>query len=83
MREKIEREGLKHLERIEEDVEEIKRRAPGSKRAFLNGVMQGVGAVVGSIAAVFLLGWILSLLGFIPGLQEFVEAIRTTSPAVR
>lgn len=83
MREKIEREGLKHLERIEEDVEEIKRRAPGSRRAFLNGIMQGIGAVVGSVLAVFLLGWILSLLGFIPGLQEFVQTIRETSPAVK
>lgn len=80
---KIEEAGLKYLEKIEEDVEDIKRRAPGSRRAFLNGIMQGVGAVVGSIIAVFLLGWLLSFLGFIPGLQEFAESVRNISPAVK
>lgn len=80
MDEKIEEEGLKHLEKIEENIEEMKRRAPGTKRAFVNGIMHGVGAVFGSIATIFLLGWLLSWLGFFPGMKEFVETVRSASP---
>ncbi|MFA6408190.1 MAG: hypothetical protein WCW36_01795 [Candidatus Paceibacterota bacterium] len=66
---RIEEEGLQHLEHIEQELEEIKDRStPTHSGSFINGVWQGAGALVGSIIALALLGWVLSLFGVIPGL---------------
>ena len=43
----------------------------GRGRAFVNGIFHGMGAVVGGIFALALIGWILSLLGVIPGFDRF------------
>ena len=71
MEDRIEIQGLKHLENIEEDLEEIKSRTPGTKRMFFNGMLHGAGIVAGSLFALACLGWLLSLFGFVPGLEEF------------
>ena len=36
-------------------------------KSFLNGVLYGAGIVLGTIVGVVLVGWLLSLLGVIPG----------------
>ncbi len=59
--------GLEHLERIEEELEEIKERTADPKRSLFNGILSGMGAIVGSIAALIVLGWLLSLIGVLPG----------------
>jgi hypothetical protein len=69
--------GLEHLERIETELEEIKERTSDPKRSLLNGVLSGAGAIVGSILALVLLGLVLSLLGFIPGLGEITNYLHT------
>lgn len=61
---------LEQLEAIEGELEDIKGRMTTPKRALINGILQGMGAVLGSFAAVALLGWLLSLLGIIPGFGE-------------
>lgn len=70
MSEKNEKAELRHLGNIETELREIKKRTPNPRRAFINGVLQGMGAVVGTILAVALLGWTLSVFGVIPGLGE-------------
>lgn len=70
MKKSTEEKGLEYLKEIEEEVSELKESAPTPKKAFLMGIMQGMGVVLGSIFAVTLLGWVLSLLGFIPGLTD-------------
>lgn len=65
----MEREGLAHLREIEKDLDEIKERSVTPKRAFVNGIFQGGGAVLGGIFAVILLGWLLWISGVIPGLN--------------
>ena len=81
--EELEQKGLEHLSRIEGELEEIKERTPSPRRAFLNGILQGAGALVGGIVALALLGWVLSLFGLVPGfgtiaahLQEAVAQFR-------
>ena len=71
-----EQEGLQHLENIEKELEEIKNRTPNSARAFLNGMLQGSGAVIGSIATVILLGWFLTFFGVIPGLGDIAHYLQ-------
>ena len=70
MDEHIEEEGLKHLEQIEQELEEIKDRTPAPGRAFAYGILQGAGALIGGILALALLGWALSFFGVIPGFAD-------------
>jgi fatty acid desaturase len=71
----IEKEELKQLQSIDANLEELKDRTPGPKRAFLNGILQGMGAVAGGVAAVALIGWLLYIFGLIPGLDILAEYI--------
>lgn len=64
------------LQDIEHELKEIKGRMMGPKRALINGVMQGMGAVIGSIAAVAFIGWLLYIFGFIPVFDELAEYIK-------
>jgi len=72
----IEREGLRHLAAIEQELEEIKERTPSPRQAFWNGMLQGGGAIVGGILAVVALGIILSYLGVIPGLGHIAPYLQ-------
>jgi hypothetical protein len=73
MNEHIEEEGLKHLEHIEQELEEIKDRTPSRPRAFTYGLWQGAGALLGGILALALLGWALSFFGVIPGFTTIAK----------
>ena len=59
--------GLEHLAKIESELEEIKERTADPKRSLFNGILSGAGAILGSIAALIILGWLLSLIGILPG----------------
>jgi Na+/melibiose symporter-like transporter len=69
-------EGLEHMEKIEEQLEEIKVRTGSTSRAFFYGLMYGAGWVVGTILTIALLGWILSLFGVIPGFAQIADNLR-------
>lgn len=73
MNEHLEEEGIKHLEHIEQELEEIKERTPAPTRAFVYGILQGAGALLGGILALALFGWALSLFGVIPGFTDIAH----------
>jgi hypothetical protein len=62
-------------EDIKSDLEDIKSLTGDSKTWFWRGIMQGAGAIVGSIFMLILLGWLLSILGVIPGVGEIADYI--------
>lgn len=62
-------------EDIKSDLEDIKSLTGDSKTWFWRGIMQGAGAIVGSIFMLILLGWLLSLLGVIPGVGEIADYV--------
>jgi len=68
---------IKQLIKIEKKLEEIKDRTGSTKRAFFYGLLQGAGAVLGGIIALMLLGWILYLVGLVPGLSDIAEYLRS------
>jgi len=70
---RIEEEGLKHLEQIEQSLGEIKERTPAPGRWFVLGLWQGAGALLGGILALTLLGWLLSVFGVIPGFSTIAH----------
>jgi hypothetical protein len=78
----IEKESLDQLKQIEEQLVEIKEKTPTPRRAFINGILQGSGAVVGSILAVVLLGYLLSLFGIIPGLGSIVHSLQSAMHSI-
>ncbi len=74
---------VKQLIKIEKKLDAIKERTGDTRRAFFYGLLQGAGAVIGGIAAIILLGWLLSLLGVVPGFGEIAEYLREQMSAWR
>ncbi len=70
-------EGLDRLETIQEELEEIKQRTANPRRSFYNGIFQGVGVLLGGIFGAIALGWILSILGVVPGFGDLADYLRT------
>lgn len=68
---------LEQLHEIKTDLEDLKHLTGSNKAWFLRGILQGAGAIIGSIAMLILLGWVLSILGIIPGAAELTEYIQT------
>ena len=73
-REQFQKKGLKSLERIERDLEELK---SNPRRTFLNGILYGAGAFVGGILAILLAGWLLSIAGLVPGISDMADKINS------
>jgi hypothetical protein len=56
------------VRKVEALLGEIKENTEASpSKSFLNGVLYGAGIVLGTIVGVVLVGWLLSILGVIPG----------------
>jgi hypothetical protein len=64
---------LKQLKEIKKELVEIRERTATPKQVFINGVLYGAGWFVGGIVAVALLGWVLNILGVIPGFSELSD----------
>ena len=62
----------KDLGQIKEELGEIRDRS-GGWRPFFYGILQGVGWTIGTLAAVALIGWILSISGLVPGLGHIAQ----------
>ncbi len=67
---------VEKLEEIQTDLQDLKHLTGSSKAWFFRGMLQGAGAIIGSIAMLIFLGWVLSFLGFFPGFSEIAEYIR-------
>ncbi len=70
-------EGLERLETIQEELEEIKQRTANPRRSFTNGIFQGVGVLLGGIFGALALGWILSIMGIVPGFGDLADYLRS------
>ena len=66
---------VKKLEAIQTDLEDLKSVTGSTTAWFYRGMMQGAGAIIGSLAMLILLGWVLSFLGFIPGFRDIADYI--------
>jgi hypothetical protein len=58
------------LKKIQRELIDIKKQNTISYGWLLRGILQGVGAIIGSAIAVVALSWILSVLGIIPGFGQ-------------
>ena len=58
----------KEIRKVESLLGEIKENTESRPaKSFINGILYGGGVVLGTIVAVALVGWLLSVLGVIPG----------------
>lgn len=73
----LEKKGLEHLAQIEESLEEIEKNTPTTKRAFLYGIFQGAGAIVGSVLMLAILGYGLTFFGVLPGVGAIAKYFQT------
>lgn len=69
------------VRRVEALLGEIKENTEARpSRSFLNGMLYGAGIVLGTIIGVALVGWLLSILGVIPGFDvlahKFAEILQ-------
>lgn len=67
--------------KVEALLDEIKSNTEARpSKSFYNGMLQGAGIVLGTIVGVVLVGWLLSILGVIPGAdvlaQRFAEILQ-------
>jgi hypothetical protein len=70
---------VRELKKIERRLEDITERVGSTKRAFVLGILSGAGWIIGFIVAVVGVSWILSLLGFIPGLDKIVGQMQSVA----
>lgn len=65
------------IRRVEHTLEEIRSNTHLPWwRAAINGLLYGSGAVVGTVAAIAILGWLLSLFGIIPGFGDIAQRLQ-------
>lgn len=68
----------KELKKIENILDDIRiNTKPPLYKSILNGVLNGAGVVIGTVAAIVLLGWILSLFNVVPGFGEISRQLNT------
>ena len=72
---KTEREGLRDLKEIKEELTELKDLTGGYPRHFIYGILYGAGWVIGGIIAIATLGWLLSVIGLVPGFDKLAGVI--------
>lgn len=65
----------KRLDKIAHSLEAIRAQGTDWKRSFFMGLFQGAGVVAGGIVALAVTGWVLGLLGFIPGFDSLEQSL--------
>ena len=72
---KPQNEEIRELKKISAELKQIQVNTGSTWYAFFRGMLQGGGAILGSIAAVVLVGWVLGVLGVVPGFQDIATYI--------
>jgi hypothetical protein len=69
-------EAQQEAKKVEALLDEIKANtASKPAKNFINGILYGAGIVLGTIAAVVGIGWLLTILGIIPGADVIAQKL--------
>lgn len=66
---------LRELKKITDELRDINENTGSFWGYFLRGVLSGGGAIVGGVLTVLLIGYVLSIIGVIPGFQTIAGDI--------
>lgn len=58
------------LEKVNRSLVGILHKTESPWRAFVNGVLRGLGSIAGVVLAIVIISWILNAMGIIPGFKE-------------
>lgn len=67
------KEEAKKVETLLDEIKDNTEARPA--RSFVNGVLYGAGIVLGTLVGVALVGWLLSILGVIPGVDVLAQKL--------
>lgn len=73
----IEPDLKEQLDKVNKNLETVASRVGGTWQAFIKGLLSGLGSVVGVAIALFLIGWVLNTLGYIPAFREQANEWKT------
>ncbi len=65
------------LEKVNRSLVGIFHKTENLWRAFVRGVLQGIGSILGVVIAVAVIGWILNTLGILPGFKKQAVQFQT------
>jgi hypothetical protein len=74
----IEPELKKYLDSIQKSTELIARKQPTLLKSFINGLLSGLGSLLGAAIGLIVIGYVLNILGVIPALREESQKWRDT-----
>lgn len=66
----IDSELKEQLEKIDRRLLGIFHKTESLWRAFVRGILHGLGSIIGIVLAVIIIGWILNAMGVIPGFKQ-------------
>jgi hypothetical protein len=66
----IDPELKEQLEKMDRRLVGIFHKTESLWRAFVRGVLQGLGSIIGVVLAILIAGWILNAMGVIPGFKQ-------------
>lgn len=67
-----------HLEKIEDELIQVRKSLTGFSSYFVRGILQGAGYIVGAAIILTIIGWILNIAGVIPAFSNAVNEFRTS-----
>lgn len=67
---------VRQLREIRQELEAIKENTAATN-FFWHGILYGIGWIIGSLVAIVLIGWALSFLGVIPGLDRIAQDLNS------
>lgn len=66
-----------HLETIEKELVSLRRATSSLPSTMMRGIFHGAGYVVGAAVIVFIIGWVLNVMGIFPAFSEQVKEFRS------
>jgi uncharacterized oligopeptide transporter (OPT) family protein len=73
----IDPELKEHLEKIEVELVQMRKRTVGIPHALSRGAVYGAGYILGTVLIIVMVGWILNIVGVIPAFSREVGEFRT------
>jgi len=73
---------VRQLREIKQELKAIKGNTEAAN-SFLHGLLYGAGWIVGSLLAIVLIGWILSIMGVIPGFDKIAQILQAAFSQMR
>ena len=73
----IDPELKEHLEKIELEIVQTRKKSTSMGHALRLGIVYGAGYIIGAVLIIVIVGWVLNVIGVIPAISRQVGEFRT------